>query len=143
MEYALACSLTKHVPQSCRLVGQAVSPVGSGFTKPAELGPDFAPALPGDLITIFASGLGPTNPPITPGAVPSGTAQVTSPVKVTLGSVTLDASDVLYAGSAPGEFFSQLNIRIPSGVPAENQPLQIKIGDIASPPGAFLAIAAP
>jgi uncharacterized protein (TIGR03437 family) len=80
---------------------------------------------------------------MSPGAVSSGTAQVTSPVTVTLGSVTLDASDVLYVGAAPGELFSQLNIRIPSGVSAGNQPLQIKIGDFASPLGAFLAIAAP
>ena len=36
--------------------------------------------------------------------------------------VTLDSSDVLYVGAAPGELFSQLNIRIPSGVRAGNQP---------------------
>ena len=122
---------------------EAVNSVSGAFVGPEELGPDFAPALPGDLVTIFASELGPTDPPIRPGAVSSVTAQVTSPVTVTLGSVTLDASDVLYVGAAPGELFAQLNIRIPSGVPAGNQPLQIKIGDIASPPGAFLAIAAP
>jgi uncharacterized protein (TIGR03437 family) len=47
-----------------------------------------------------------------------------------------------FTGAAPGELYSQLNIRIPSGVSAGNQPLQIKIGDFASPLGAFLAIAA-
>jgi uncharacterized protein (TIGR03437 family) len=57
--------------------------------------------------------------------------------------VTLDASDVLYVGAAPGELFSQLNIRIPSGVPAGNQPLQIKIGDIASPPARFWQLRRP
>jgi uncharacterized protein (TIGR03437 family) len=55
--------------------------------------------------------------------------------------VTLDASDVLYAGAAPGELISQLNIRIPSGVPVGNEPIQIQIADVASPVGAFLAIA--
>jgi uncharacterized protein (TIGR03437 family) len=63
-------------------------------------------------------------------------------VTITLGSVTLDPSDVLYAGAAPGSLISLLNIRIPSGTPAGNQALQIRIGGIASPPGAFLAIAA-
>ena len=77
---------------------EAVNSVSGASVGPAELGPDFAPALAGDLVTIFASRLGPTDPPIRPGAVPSGTAQVTSPVTVTLGSMTLDASDVLYVG---------------------------------------------
>jgi uncharacterized protein (TIGR03437 family) len=93
------------------------------------------------VVTIYASGFGPTKPPVAPGAVASGMAQVTGPVTVTLGSVILAASDVLYAGAAPGEPISQLNIRIPSGISAGNQPVQIQIGGSTSPPGAFLAIA--
>jgi uncharacterized protein (TIGR03437 family) len=119
----------------------AVNAVSGGYVGPTALGPSFAPAHPGDTVTIYASGFGPTNPGITAGAIASGAAQVTNPVTVTLGSMTLDASDVLYAGAAPGELISQLNIRIPSGAPAGNQPLQIHIGGIASPSGAFLAIA--
>jgi uncharacterized protein (TIGR03437 family) len=112
---------------------------------PTTLGSNFAPAHPGDLVTIYLSGLGPTNPPIAPGAVASGIANMTSTFAVTLGSVTLDATDVLYAGAAPGELISQLNIRIPVGTPAGNQPIQIEIppGGPASPPGAYLAITAP
>jgi uncharacterized protein (TIGR03437 family) len=94
-------------------------------------------------VSIFASGFGPTNPAITPGTFTGGAAPVTNPVTVTLGSVTLDPSDVLYAGAAPGELISQLNIRIPPGTPAGNLPLQIQIAGTSSPPGAFLAIAAP
>jgi len=58
-----------------------------------------------------------------------------------LGSVTLPASDVLYAGAAPGELIAQLNIQIPAGTPAGNPPLQVQIAGMSSPPGAFLAIA--
>jgi uncharacterized protein (TIGR03437 family) len=121
----------------------AVNALSGAYVGPTNLGAAFAPAHPGDLVTIYASGFGPTNPPVAPGAVAVGQAQVTSPVTVTLGSVTLDASNVLYAGAAPGEPISQLNIRIPSGIPTGNQPLQIQIGGIASPPGAFLAIVGP
>ncbi len=121
----------------------AVDGTSGAYVGPAALGPSFAPAHPGDIVTIYASGFGPTKPGIAPGFIPTGAAQVTSPVTVTLGSVTLNASDVLYAGVAPGEIISQLNIRIPSGTPAGNQPLQIVIGGIASPPGAFLVIAPP
>lgn len=107
----------------------------------SALGSGYAPAHAGDIVTIYGAGFGPTNPGIAAGAVASGAAQVTNPVTVTLGPVTLDASDVLYAGAAPGELISQLNIRIPSGVPVGNEPIQIQIADVASPVGAFLAIA--
>jgi len=121
----------------------AVDATSGAYVGPAALGPRFAPAHPGDIVTIYAAGFGPTKPGIPPGLIPTVAAQVTSTVTVMLGSVTLDASDVLYAGVAPGEIISQLNIRIPSGTLAGNQPLQIVIGGIASPPGAFLVIGAP
>jgi uncharacterized protein (TIGR03437 family) len=121
----------------------AVNAVTGAYVGPASLGNGYAPAHSGDVVTIYASGFGPTNPPIAPGAVASGQAQVTNPVTVTIGSTVLDASDILYAGAAPGEPICQLNIRIPSGIPVGNQPVQIQIGGLASPPGAFLALAAP
>ncbi len=121
----------------------AVNAVTGAYVGPAALGPDFAPAYPGDIVTIYASGFGPVKPDVAPGTIANGAAQVTSTVAVALGSVTLDASDVLYAGAAPGEIISQLNIRIPSDVQAGNLPILIQVGGIASPPGAFLAVGAP
>ncbi|HLK69491.1 MAG TPA: alginate lyase family protein [Bryobacteraceae bacterium] len=118
----------------------AVNAVTYGYVGPSSLGTAFLPAHPGDLVSVFGSGFGPTNPPLVPGTVAAGTAQVTSPVMVTLGTVTLAASDVLYVGAAPGEPISQLNIRIPAGVATGNQPLQIRIGSITSPAGAYLTI---
>lgn len=128
----------------------AVNATTGAYVGPASLGSGFAPAKPGDVVTIFASGFGFTSPQIVPGTVASGPTPVTSAVTVTLGSVHLNASDVLYAGAAPGEPISQLNIRIPAGTSAGNQPLQIRLDKdgpngpyIASPPGAYLAVSAP
>jgi uncharacterized protein (TIGR03437 family) len=121
----------------------AVNSLNGAYVGPASLGAGFAPAHPGDVITVFGSGFGPTNPEVAPGAVASGAAQALLPVTVTLGSIVLDPRDVLYAGAAPGEPISQLNIRIPSGIPSGNQPVQIQVGGLLSPPGAFLAVAAP
>ena len=123
----------------------AINAITGAYVGPTELGSSFLPAHPGDVVTVFLAGLGPTNPPIAPGATANGVARMTSTFAVTLGPVTLGASDVLYAGAAPGEVISQLNIRIPSGVSAGNQPLQIQIppGGPASPPGAYLPIAVP
>jgi len=121
----------------------AINAATGAYVGPVELGSGFAPAHPGDLVTIFASGFGPTDPPAAPGVAASGIARVTSAVTVKLGSVTLDPSDILYVGAAPDSVISQLNIRIPSGIPAGNQPIQIVIAGIASPAGAFLPIATP
>jgi uncharacterized protein (TIGR03437 family) len=121
----------------------AVNLTTGDYVGPATLGSGFAPAKPGDVVAIFASGFGDTNPHIAPGAVASSQAPVTSTTTVTLGSIPLDANNVLYVGAAPGEPISQVNIRIPSGTAAGNQALQIRLGNIASPPGAYLAIAAP
>jgi len=121
----------------------AVNAVTGSYVGPTSLGTTFAPAHPGDVVSIYASGFGPTNPAITPGTFAAGAASTTNPVTVTLGSVTLDSSAVLYAGTAPGELISQLNIRIPAGTPAGNLPLRIQLAGVSSPPGAFLAIASP
>jgi uncharacterized protein (TIGR03437 family) len=116
---------------------------GAYIGPPSALGSAFSPAHPGDYVTIFAAGFGPTDPPQTPGKIDAGVARVTGSLTVTLGAVTLNPSDILYAGAAPGEVISQLNIRIPGGVTAGNQRLQITIGGIASPSGGYLAIATP
>jgi uncharacterized protein (TIGR03437 family) len=121
----------------------AINSVTGAYVGPASLGPNFVPAHPGGVITIFASGFGPSSPAIPAGTVAPGAASAANPVVVTLGSVILDSSNVLYAGAAPGELISQLNIRIPSGTPAGNLPIQIQIAGISSPPGAFVAIAVP
>jgi uncharacterized protein (TIGR03437 family) len=120
----------------------AINSLTGAYVGPSSLGTSFAPAHPGDYVSIFASAFGPTNPAIKPGTFASGTATVANPAMVTLGSTTLDPSNVLYAGAAPGELISQLNIRIPLATPSGNLPLQIQIADISSPPGAFLAVAA-
>jgi uncharacterized protein (TIGR03437 family) len=120
----------------------AINSQTGSYVGPSSLGASFAPAHPGDYVSIFASAFGPTDPAVTPGTFSGGAAPVANPATVTLGSVTLDPSDVLYAGAAPGELISQLNIRIPPGTPAGNLPLQIQIAGIASPSGAFLAVAA-
>jgi uncharacterized protein (TIGR03437 family) len=122
---------------------QAVNDMTGANVGPAGLGPGFTPAQPGDMVTIYATGLGPTDPPLTPGAAAGGPAQVTGAVTVTLGGLTLDAGDIIYAGAAQGQLFSQIDIRIPAGIAAGNQPIQVQIGGVSSPPGAFLAIAAP
>jgi len=72
------------------------------------------PAKPGELLTLYATGLGPVRPSLEPGALFSADPlQVaTSPIEVTIGGRT---SDVLYAGGFPGSSDGfQINVRVPA-----------------------------
>lgn len=103
------------------------------------------PAKPGDLITLYATGLGPTNPSVRAGDLATGVARITTPITVTLGTVTLSPSDVLYAGLSPGSISGlyQINLRVPGGLPAGDVPVMVSIGGVSSQPQVTIPIALP
>jgi uncharacterized protein (TIGR03437 family) len=91
-------------------------------------------ARSGEILSLFATGLGPTLPGVDPGqpftAQPLQTAN--SPVGVTVNGTV---AEVLYAGGYPGSSDSyQVNFRVPSGLPAGMATLQISAAWIAGPP---------
>jgi hypothetical protein len=91
------------------------------------------PARPGELLALYASGLGPTKTPLDPGQrFPSNPlALVNSPVDVLAGDT---ASEVLYAGGTPDTTDRyQVNFRLPSGVAPGNVSLQLVVGYIPGP----------
>jgi len=103
-------------------------------------GATLAPAKPGDVVTLYATGLGATSPAFAAGQLPDQAASV-SGVQFTIGSATLSAADLLYAGVTPGfAGLYQLNLRIPSGVPAGDQPVVLSVNGVRSPAGAYLTI---
>ena len=91
------------------------------------------PAKAGEVLTLFANGLGPINPGVDYGQpFPSTTAPVTSPVQV---SVSGAAGDVLYAGSYPGAVDAYLvNFRMPSGPTSGSGTLVLTVGFVAGSP---------
>lgn len=92
------------------------------------------PAHAGEILTVIASGLGPTRPGVDPGQpFPASPLQtVNSPVEV---NVNGSAADVLYAGGYPGAIDAyQVNFRIPPGLPAGTASLQISAAWIAGSP---------
>jgi len=88
----------------------------------------------GEVVVIYATGLGATSPPVATGqaapAVPP-LALVTTPVKVTIGGVE---AAVEFAGLAPGFVgLHQVNARVPAGVSAGNAvPLVLTQNGVAS-----------
>jgi uncharacterized protein (TIGR03437 family) len=120
-----------------------VAAVGSDglYIAPPSVIPGARPAQAGDVLVIYALGLGATDPAQTVGAAATGAAQVTPTPAITIGGVTLAPSDVLYAGVTPGYIgLYQVNLRVPPGVSSGNQPIVIQSGTVQSPAGAYLAI---
>jgi uncharacterized protein (TIGR03437 family) len=103
-------------------------------------GSTFTPAQRGELLTLFATGFGATNPAFGPGELPSEAAQVTAPVSITFGGVKLTASDILYVGVTSNAGLYQVNLRVPVQVPDGDQSLVITIGGGQSPAGGFITV---
>ena len=85
---------------------------------------------PGDVVLLYATGLGPTNPVYQAGEVPTAIAPTREAVTVTVAGTTLTPADVLYAGVSPGSISGlyQVNVRIPASTADGNIPVVLRIG---------------
>jgi uncharacterized protein (TIGR03437 family) len=108
--------------------------------KPVNAG---TPAHPDDLVTLYGTGFGVSDPLIQAGVIPTQPASLANSVTVKIGGVTLASSDLLYAGVSSFAGVYQLNIRMPKGISSGDQPIFVTVGGVSSPTGAVLAVATP
>ena len=98
------------------------------------------PAKPGDVIILWGTGFGPTNPSVPVGEpVPSDTTYSTT----TLPAVTVNgvAATVYGAALAPGfAGLYQIAIQVPNSLPDGDWPIQATIGGVQSPAGVMLEV---
>ena len=96
------------------------------------------PARAGDYILLFATGLGTTNPPYPVGKVLTSAYPVPdlSTVSVLIGGTP---ATVQFAGMTYSGLF-QINIQIPSGIPAGDQPIVLGVAGQASLPAVYLTL---
>ena len=90
------------------------------------------PAHAGQVITLYLTGMGATNPP-----VPTGTLAPGSPLAVTASqpqvSIDTSSADILFSGLTPGAVgLYQVNIHIPANVRTGDLPLVVSQGGVAS-----------
>lgn len=105
-------------------------------------GGSFSPAKPGDIVTMFATGLGATDPSFAPGELPGSAGTVVAPVSMAIGGVSLSDGDILYAGVVGGNAgLYQLNVRVPNGVGDGDQTVILTVGGVASPANGYITIA--
>jgi uncharacterized protein (TIGR03437 family) len=97
-------------------------------------------AKPGDVIVLWATGFGPTNPAAPAGvAVPSDQAYATS----SMPSITIDnvSATVYGAALAPGSAgLYQIAIQVPLSLADGDWPIQALIGGVLSPAGTILSV---
>ncbi|HUA83172.1 MAG TPA: Ig-like domain-containing protein [Bryobacteraceae bacterium] len=115
---------------------------GALLASPALFpGSGIVAAQPGEYVTIYGTGFGPTSPAVAPGTFFAQLAPVSAAVTVTLGGTTLPAANVQYAGltpNSPGLY--QLNILLPADTPSGDLPLVITVGGASSSAGAYLTV---
>ncbi len=98
------------------------------------------PAMPNEILTLFATGLGATNPTFAAGELPAPPAQVTATASITIGGVPLAPADILYVGITQFAGLYQINLRVPDAVPDGDQPVVVTLEGASSPVSAFVTV---
>ena len=101
--------LSRRYPAAVHADGTLLGPTGLfGDALPTR------PAMPGDVILLFGTGFGPTDPEVPAGMVFAGAAPLHGPVRVLIGGME---ADVQFAGLT-GAGLHQLNIVVPAAAPS-------------------------
>jgi uncharacterized protein (TIGR03437 family) len=95
-------------------------------------------AKPGEVITLWGTGFGPTNPAVPAGHVPTVAATPTqSPVTVTLGGTAVPVLGAVLSSYAA---VYQIAIQIPASMPDGSYALVASVNGAQSPPNVLLAV---
>jgi len=101
-----------------------------------------APASAGEVIVLFAAGLGRTSPDVSSGVIiqTAVTILYASQLQVLLNGVAVPAANIYYAGATPGfAGLYQVNVQLPEVLPPNPQ-IQLVIGSQASPAAIQLSV---
>jgi uncharacterized protein (TIGR03437 family) len=99
-----------------------------------------APAAAGEIVSLWATGLGQTFPKLQDGVLPAGAQSLAdmSEFGVWINGTAVDPSLILYAGVAPGYAgLYQVNLQLPAQIPP-NPEIQMALEGMVSPAGLIL-----
>ena len=94
------------------------------------------PAKPGEVLELYGTGFGPTNPAVPSGQVFVGAAPDTDKVTVTIGGIS---AMVQFAGIT-GAGLYQLNVAVPSTLTPGDQKIVATVNSLRTPDGAYVTI---
>jgi uncharacterized protein (TIGR03437 family) len=120
----------------------ATSGDGTKYIASATLISDAVAAKPGDIVVLYGTGMGSTNPAFAPGEVATSSATLAAAVTVMAGGVAIPAADILYAGPSPGLISGlvQLNVRLPATLADGDVPVLISVGGAQSASGTTILV---
>jgi uncharacterized protein (TIGR03437 family) len=139
-------TLQNYSPAFFTFNGTSIAARIAGTATPAadaSVAPTGRPAAPGEVVELYATGLGPSDPVYQAGElVPAREIPLRERVTVSVGGTALAASDILYAGIAPGSIsgFYQLNLRIPTTAGDGDLPVIVTVGGVSSPAGTTIPV---
>jgi uncharacterized protein (TIGR03437 family) len=94
------------------------------------------PAKPGEILELYGTGFGPTNPAVKSGLVVTSAAPALDKVSVTIGGVD---AEVQFAG-VTGAGLYQINAVVPPTMTTGDQPIVATVNGLKTPDGAFVTI---
>lgn len=117
----------------------AVDGATGRIVAPAAVGaPNSILAKPGDIVLLYGTGFGPTDPAAVAGELVGGAANLVNPVTIEIGGM---GADILYQGAAPNYAgLTQFNVRIPDLPPGEHALVIRQQSGFATQPDVFIAI---
>ena len=135
--------MAPYSPALFTLNGRSISGInataGNQVLADSSVVPGGVPAKPGDVVVLYGTGFGVTDPVYLAGEFAS--APLRDAVTVTVGGTTLAAADVLFAGQSPeAPGVNQFNIRVPLTVPDGDVAVGIRIGSVSTQSGTTIPV---
>ncbi len=118
----------------------AIDNTTNKFIGPLELlpGSEFAPARRDDIVTVFMTGLGETNPVFEAGEIAD---QAAPAIAIVRAFVNEQEVQVIYAGVTPGAAgLYQLSFRLGLNTPSGQVPVRVQADGFSTPTGGFLTV---
>ena len=135
----IAATIVDSAPRFLLLNGGPYAVLNTPDSPPVVTGIPTHPAKGGDVVIVYAFGLGQTKPAVNTGAGAPGSPNLAnvSNVQVCLGTSTpfgkADCFKPDFAGLAPGFVgLYQLNVKIPGGLPKGNSTFSFSVGNVPS-----------
>jgi uncharacterized protein (TIGR03437 family) len=127
-------TVAANAPQMLTLDGKFVSAThgdGSLVGKAGLLGSvTTAPAVPGETITLYGTGCGPTNPALTSGQVPTQAVSLATLPQITIGGAP---ANVVSANVLPGTGgVYQIKVQVPATAANGDLPVVAQLGTVSS-----------